>query len=157
MNFPRIAHFLSVHLVFLMALAVATGIYWVFDDQSPVGEVTQVIEESIGVPQQGHFSLRRTICVNKAFSALATRSFIDGVVYNVPTSDPGHRMSFSAGCSRQIEVVNVPHSLPPGTYRYQIALQIQLNPLSSITVRLPVVHLQIIPSPHEEVPFTTSR
>lgn len=145
MNWSRIAHWVAVHLVIIMAACVGTGIFWAFDTNSPIGEIAQHIEGEAGIPQYGQFNLQRTICVTKAFSAVSQRAFIDGVVYNVPMTEPGHFMAFPEGCSRQVEVVDIPHTLPPGSYRYQIVLQIQLNPLTSISVRLPVVHLRIIP------------
>lgn len=137
-----IVRYWFIHALFLPAwMLLVTVIYWqTLDAASPIYVLTQTAPVQKASRDSG-LIIERRICSARNLDVTEHRSFVDGVAYAMPTL----RVAIQKGCSTQKWLVDVPPSLPPGAYNYEVSFGVQANPMIHIDQPLPSIGLIIGP------------
>lgn len=77
--------------------------------------------------------------------AEVTRSFSDGLSFATPQTTT----NLPNGCHKQQVTIEVPKSIPPGTYRLDIQLDYHLNPLRTASYHFKTVDFSVIRNENE--------
>jgi hypothetical protein len=88
----------------------------------------------------------RNDCFLYKTSGPITRAFIgidSGTVYQLPLTYPPTR---TEGCARRNFATQIPKDLPPGKYRYEVAVLFYKNPLQpEVRTAFPSVEITVVP------------
>ena len=84
---------------------------------------------------------RVNYCKNDSNIPEITRSFVDGVIYVTP-SFAGNNADI--GCREVIALVNVPETLPPGTYHIVSTYKYKVNPIRTIEITADTEDFEVI-------------
>lgn len=79
-------------------------------------------------------------CKYADYVPITTRTFVDGIVYVTPSFSGNWEM----GCHERTVVVEVPKSLPEGTYKIEILHSFELNPIRTIEMKLETEKFNVI-------------
>jgi hypothetical protein len=129
------------NLVFASAwVLIIIGAYWSLYPYKPI----EILDKPMDVPNKivkiGEvLTYHADYCKNMNLPSTVTRSFVDGVKYDLPpvnTDNP-------TGCHELYPALIVPN-IPPGVYHLLINYQYQVNPIRTITVQVVTENFTII-------------
>lgn len=89
-----------------------------------------IFNENKTIEQGGVLVYKTEFCKYTDLEAKVARSFVDEVVYLVPT-DVGVRPK---GCGEVMVELTIPNTLPPATYKLVIDYTYEVNPIRTISI-----------------------
>lgn len=123
-----------------IAIAIVVISYWliapyeVMTFYGTYGKETRTLEVPTAntVKSGEYLALRESYCKNLSYPATVSRTFIDGISYQVPV----YVSNIPVGCygkdGESIDYVYIPKALPPGKYRIETVYSFQVNPLRTV-------------------------
>ena len=72
-----------------------------------------------------YLSMNQSLCKYSDVPAILNRQFVDGIIYQVPTTISNRQV----GCSETVEYVYVPKALPPGKFHIITTISFKVNPI----------------------------
>jgi hypothetical protein len=79
-----------------------------------------------------YLALRENYCKNLSYPATVSRTFIDGISYQVPVYISNRPVGCYGKEEESVEYVYIPKALPPGKYRIQTVYSFQVNPIRTV-------------------------
>lgn len=105
--------------------------YWHFREYNILEPSTGNFTLETTVYHQGdEFEIPFKICKNLPFRETSLGRFVDGVIF----SRPDISSNFDVGCyDTYLTSVNIPLTLPPGTYVYEEIIIYKVNPIKEVS------------------------
>jgi len=108
-------------------------VYWLvapYEVLTFYGNNTELTETTVEntVKSGEYLPVRENYCKNMAFPSTISRTFIDGISYQVPVFVSNRPV----GCRESIEYIYIPKAIPPGKYRIETVYSFQVNPLRTV-------------------------
>jgi hypothetical protein len=111
-------------------------LYWTVIDWSRpvwVPRAGVLLDDDGIVDRVDGLEVRRTICATHPITVTIYRSFVDGLIYEMP---PDRRL-IPQGCTATTGKVELPPGLPPGKLAYRVSISVPINPVRSVSIDLP--------------------
>jgi hypothetical protein len=148
MTFGKIIETLFVTIFFFIStVATFTCLYWLFIQPD---QIMNKMDTSVTTNSPiNTFEVGKTMLLHRSYCLLTTkysgkvdRSFTDHIVYQLPSTTTASNAT-GIGCKERTYATEVPMGLPSGEYDYQVRITYEINPLKTVIVELPNVHIHI--------------
>ncbi len=133
---------MSYFTLTLVGISLITVFYWTIKEYKPI-EFNQTPFEvkSKTVKRGEHLVYTVDYCKNSKVEPTVSKSFIDGVIYQIPfDSQP----FLEEGCHKLDFQVYIPKALPPSKYKIVFSYIFQVNPIKEIKINSETVIFEVI-------------
>lgn len=124
----KIIHTLVYFAFGLIVLIWAIFMFWSFYPYKTI-EQEQPYKLVNNVVKQGDIiQYEMVYCKYSKVNPIVNRQFIDGIIYAMPVASA----QIQRGCGQMINSVEIPKSLPSGTYYMKVIVDYEVNPIRHI-------------------------
>jgi len=150
MTHSRWTHWLANIVVVFLVVVSAMFTYWgVIDTDIPIQFVDRHVEgygpdEIVPVMVGSQIVVQGQVCSSRSVPQIDIhRRFVDGLVFELPTIKAVENRMIPSGCYRYERKIPIPHTLPPGYYRQETTVTVQLNPLRTSSFTTNSIRLRV--------------
>ena len=122
---------LSTMIIIIVVLYWLTAPYEVMTFYENHKNTIEPMEENT-VQSGEYLPIRENYCKNLSYPANVSRTFIDGISYQIPMYVSNKPVGCYGKDKDSIEYVYIPKALPPGKFRIQTVYSFQVNPLRTV-------------------------
>lgn len=160
MKYPRWSHWLAnIIVAFLVVVSASFGYWGLIDTDTPIQFVDRHVvgyhaEDIVDAHVGTSIKVVGQVCSSRTVPQInIQRRFVDGLVFELPTILAKENQVIPAGCYRYEREISIPHTLPPGFYRQETIITVQLNPLRTSSFTTNNIRLRVSRPPGwKEIP-----
>ncbi len=139
----KLPYYFALGTIFLALLLIFIVGFWLLYPYKPLVLNTPKFKVLTPIVKQGGvLQYVSDYCKYMKLSATTTRSFVNGIIYNVPSIDTNR----PCGCFKTTFQVDIPKELPVGKFYMHLIYKYKVNPIRTIVVEQNTEEFTVIES-----------